>query len=427
MGKCILFLVSSLIFICLLSVQKSLGQPRIFSGEKIKIDSISINKNWRTKESIIREELGLTVGDSVDQGILDTMLIRVWNIGNFAKVGYELDTNADGSYTLSLLAKDAFTLIPILSFNGNRQDWSFALGMTDNNFLGRNIRLNIQGALGTNAKHFQLGVSVPRQLMYKNMTASSSLLFGQGNNYRIMDGAKVFGVAYKKSRISGSISNPWHEDFKYRFSPDFGWSVYQHKADSSLVDTDVPWADNYTVNYLRLSVGESVGFIQRKRHQKNGFAANVGISIGVGLDEESPLYYTINAGIEYHKLLNKVVQFSTHYKTGYTSSSVPSLLFYHGANMVKGTVTGEISGQAFYAGYLGWHLTYINKDWFAMEQSIYLNWGNGKDRYQELYSSSPVYGIGTGFYFNIPMIPWLGFRMYFTYTGKNSNWFGLEL
>jgi len=413
-------------FIGLLHSPVSYGQQRISSGQKIRIDSIRIDKNWRTRESIIREEIKISVGDSINQGVLDTMIMRVWNIGNFAKVGYDLDTNAGGVNTLTVLAKDAFTLIPILSFSGNRQDWSLALGMTDNNFLGRNIRLNIQGTLGTNAKSFQLGFSVPRQLMYKNMTASGSLLFGQGNNYRIEDGKKVLGVAYKKSQISGSISNPWHEDFKYRFSPDFGWSLFQHKADSSLVDADVPLPKNYTVNYLSLSVGESVGFVQRKRHQKNGFAGNIGISLGVGLDAHSPHYYTLNGGVEYHKLFNSVVQFSAKFKTGYTSSNIPSLQFYQGANIVKGTVTGEISGQAYYGGYLGWHMTYVNKDWFAMEQSIYFNWGNGKDKYLELYNSSPVYGIGTGFHFNIPMIPWLGFQMYFTYTGKNSNWFGLE-
>lgn len=404
-----------------------LGQQKISPGIKIKIDSIRIEKNWRTKKAIIQDELGIKVGDSINQGSLDTMMMRLWNIGNFAKVGYELDTLSSNSYLLKVMAKDALTIVPILSFSGNKQDWSLSAGMTDNNFLGRNIRLNVQGTIGTNAKNFNLGITVPRQLMYKNMSVSGNVLYGQGNNYRIENGEKISGVAYTNKQLSGGISNPWHEDFNYKFSPNLGWSVFQHNADSSLVESEAPLAGNYKVNYLSLSVGESVGYIRRMRHQKNGFQASLGIGAGIGLDKNSPFYYSIGAGVDYHKLFNKVVQFSAEYSTGYTSSKIPSLLFYKGASAVKGILTGEISGQSYYAAYVGWHFTYINRDWFAMEQSVYLNWGSGNDNYLDLYKSAPLYGIGTGFYFNIPMIPWLGFRMYFTYSGTNSNWFRFEL
>ena len=72
-------------------------------------------------------------------------------------------------------------------------------------------------------------------------------------------------------------------------------------------------------------------------------------------------------------------------------------------------------------------ITYINRDWFAMEQSFYVNWGNGRDVWSELFVSTPVYGVGSGIYCNIPMIPWLAFRVFFTYSGKNSNWFNLDI
>ena len=163
------------------------------------------------------------------------------------------------------------------------------------------------------------------------------------------------------------------------------------------------------------------------RHQKDGFRAGLNIGAGIGLDKESPFYYSLGLGVNYYKLFNKVVQFSSEFSTGYTSSTIPSLLFYKGAGSVKGILTGEISGQSYYTAYIGLAFTYINRDWFAMEQSVYVNWGNGNDCYSDLYSSSPLYGAGTGFFFNIPMIPWLSMRMYFTYSGKNSNWFRLEI
>jgi outer membrane protein assembly factor BamA len=403
------------------------GHEPLPAGRLIRIDSIHISKNWRTKDAIIREELGFREGELVNQGMLDTMVIRIWNIGNFAKVGYELDTLPGNKYLLEIMARDALTIVPALGFSGNRQDWSLSAGVSDNNFLGRNIRFDIGGSIGTNAKAFKLGINIPRQLLYKNMSVSGSIVYGQGKNFRFENREKSSVIAYTKKQISGGISNPWDEDFKYRFSPNISWSIFQHIADSNLVDTEIPWSGNYTINYLSVSVGESIGYIRRMRHQKDGWRASVGVGVGIGLDKNSPLYYSVGAGMDFHELLNPVVQFSAEFNTGYTSTTIPSLLFYHGANAVKGILTGEISGQSYYTAYVGWHFTYINRDWFAMEQSVYLNWGNGNDCYTNLYNTQPLYGIGTGFYFNIPMIPWLSMRVYFTYSGQNSNWFRLEL
>lgn len=416
--------ISVLVF---LFYHQARSQIKLPIDQKIKIDSILINKNWRTKDPIIREELKFEVGDSITQEVLDAMVIRLWNIGNFAKVGYELDALTNGNYLLNIFAKDALTILPILSFNGNRQDWSLSLGMSDKNFLGRNINFNISGTIGTNAKNFNLGITIPRQLLYKNMSLSGGILYGQGKNFRYENREKISEVAYTIKQISGSISNPWHEDFNYRFSPNFGWSIFQHETDSALADKDVPIAGNYKVNYLSVSVGESIGYVKQMRHQKDGYRVSIGIGAGIGVDKNSPFYFSVGSGVYYYKLFNKTIQFSSEFSTGYTSSTIPSLLFYKGANNVKGILTGEISGQSFYTAYVGWHFTYINRDWFAMEQSVYLNWGNGKDDYFDLYSTKPLYGVGTGFYFNIPMIPWLGMRMYFTYSGKSSNWFRLEI
>jgi hypothetical protein len=281
--------------------------------------------------------------------------------------------------------------------------------------------------MGTNLNNFKLGVTIPRQLLYKNMSVSGNVSYGQGTNYRFENREKTSVVAYSIEQISGGITNPWHEDFKYRFSPNFGWSLFRHKTDTTLAHGEVAFPDQYKIQYLALSVGESVGYVQRKRHQKNGFETSIGIGAGIGLDKDSPAYFSVNYGLRYYKLFNRMLQLSALYSTGFTSSDIPSLLYYLGANNVKGILTGEISGKAYYTGYLGMHLTYVNRDWFALEQSFYVNWGNGKDTYLDLYKTEPLYGVGTGFYMNIPMIPWLGIRFYFTYSGQNSNWFRLEL
>ncbi|MDZ7604859.1 MAG: hypothetical protein U5K79_04570 [Cyclobacteriaceae bacterium] len=412
----------SLVFVHLNLTAQNPERPVAF-----QIDSIVITNNWRTRDHIIRNELGFHEGDLITLGTLDTMAMRIWNIGNFAKVEFKIDSTASGTKVLYIHAKDAFTIVPILGFSGNSKDWRLSLGMSDSNFLGRNINFGISGTLGTNGNSFNAHFSVPRQLLYKNMAIHGGLSYGKGAYRRFIDREPVSEVVFTNKQIYWSISSPWNEDFKYRFSPDVGFSLFQHQADSSFSDSDLPFAGNYTINYFTTGVSESIGYIRRVRHQLDGYRASVGVGMGIGLGQNSPFYYSFGGGAEFHKLFNKVVQFSAEFSTGYTSSTIPSLLFYKGANAVKGILTGEISGQSHYSVYTGLYLTYINRDWFAMEQSFYVNWGNGRDVWPELFATTPVYGVGSGIYCNIPMIPWLAFRVFFTYSGKNSNWFNLDI
>jgi outer membrane protein assembly factor BamA len=397
------------------------GKPE----EILRIDSIVINKNWRTRDKIILRELEFGAGSQTTIGAIDTSISKIWNIGNFAEVSYEIDTLEDGRHVLYLLARDALTIVPILSFKGSRKDYRFSLGVNDHNFLGQNIGMDIVGTYGTNVRRLRLGVSIPRQLLYKNMSVSAQMSYGYNKDYRFEDGERTSAVGYERIEISGSVSNPWHEDYGYRFSPDIGFKLFRHATDSGLVDAGLP-VTNYTINYFHLSVGESIGLVNRKRHQEDGYLAGIGIGIGMGLDPNSPFYYNIGASAAFHKLFNPVVQFSAKFSTGYISTDIPSLIYYIDAGDVKGILTGEIAGQSYYTAYLGGHFTYINRSWFAIEQSFYLNWGQGTMRYGDLYRRAPVLSAGSGLNFMIPMIPWLYLRLFFTWSPNNNNWFNLE-
>ncbi len=394
--------------------------------EEIRIDSIVISKNWRTRDKIIIRELEFSSGDMVSVGRMDTSMKKIWNIGNFAEVEYEIDTLPDRRHLLRIVARDALTVVPILGFNGNRDDWRLTMGIADNNFLGQNIELDLVGTMGTFNRDFRLKFTIPRQLMYKNMSVSGGVLYGKAENYRFENGEKVSGVGYIRREISGSITNPWNEDFKYRFSPDFGWSLFQHESDTSIVQEDIPVARQSTINYLSLSFGESIGYIDRRRHQKNGWSAGLGVGVGIGLDRKSPFYYNAGLQAEWHKLFNPIVQLSTEFSTGHTSSDSPSLLFYRGSRDVRGIISGEISGQSYYAAKVSTHITFLNRNWFAVEQSFFANWGNGKDCYWALYRTKPKWSVGTGLKFMVPMIPWLYLRFYASWSRDINNWFSVE-
>ncbi|KJF43980.1 BamA/TamA family outer membrane protein [Draconibacterium sediminis] len=395
--------------------------------ENWQIDSIAIHKNWRTKDKIILEELLFSIGDTVSEETLNRSISRIWNTGNFASVSYSVDSVSLTNHVLILTTKDAFNLVPYVTISGNKDDKKVSMGFSDENFLGRNINLGLNGSIGTYKSSYKLSVGIPRQLLHKNMTLSFLASGSTGNNFRYKNNKKVSAIAYHAKQFSGNVGNPWHTDYKYTFSPNFGWNLFQHKTDTSLIDTDIPLVADYTVNYLALSVSESIGLINRIRHQHNGYSISASYTAGIGLDKNSPAYHEFDFGASYYNTLNRVVELAASFSTGYTTSTLPSLLHYLNSNDVKGIVNGQESGKGSYNIKLNGGFTYLYYSWFALEHSIYTHFGMANDRYFYMYRRKPRVSLGTKIRIWTPVIPWLAASIHFTYVKGNNNWFHLDI
>jgi hypothetical protein len=148
---------------------------------------------------------------------------------------------------------------------------------------------------------------------------------------------------------------------------------------------------------------------------------------GIGLDKNSPFYQSVSFSAVYYKLLNPTVELSAGFSTGYTTATSPSLIHYLGSGHVKGLITGEESGQGYYSGNVAAGFTYFNRNWFALEQTIYTNFGKANDRYFNIYKAVPRVSVGTGFRIWTPMIPWLGASIHFVWLKGSENWFYLDI
>lgn len=403
-----------------------LSQNPTSDKDKIKIDSINIRKNWRTKESIILEELEIKKGDSVSTDQLRAAISKIWNIGNFAKVNYRIDTLKDDRMLLNVNAQDAFTIVPIISFTGNKKEYLLTLGVNDNNFMGRNINLGMAGSFGTNAKYANINIGIPRQLLYRNMTLNGSFLLGEAQNYRYENETKVSGIAYLQKIVALLVGNPYHTDYFYTFSPNLGISYLSQKTDSTLLEQGVSSSGSYDANFIGISTSESIGMINHIRHQKDGYLLSGGIGVGIGLNHESPGYVSLGLNFTYAKLLNKVIELDAGFSTNYTSSELPSLINYLGPGQVNGILTGERSGQSIYAANASANFTYINRDWFAVEQSFFVNMGNATDNYLKLYTTNPLFSMGSRVRLIIPMIPWMSINFYYAYRGNDKHWYSID-
>jgi hypothetical protein len=301
--------------------------------------------------------------------------------------------------------------------------------VVDENFLGRNIRLSIRAGLNSTGNDWDFRIQLPRQLLYENMVLEFGSRFGDRVYSRIEDREAVYITAFDLLEVYGNIGNPWHQDYSYNFSPDLGWKYFRHRSSPDMLDSTelvLPHPDEYTYQGLYLSLSESIGTVNKKRHRKDGYQASIGTGFGIGLNSESPYFQTLGLGLEFHRTFNRILQFSSRFSSAYTTSGISSLQYYRGASDIKGFRTGEIYGKSYYSVYLGLHMTYFSFDWLALEHAVYVNWGNGADKYFDLFRTRQLASVGTAFRFMIPMIPFMYAQFSFTYSGPGSNWFDFQ-
>jgi len=415
-----------LLLILIIFNLQSFGNEPAKDNETIKIDSVTIRKNWRTKEEIILRELNINKGDNVTESQIENSIARIWNIGNFAKVSYTIDTLETGKLLLNITAQDALTIMPVLSFIGNREEYKLNLGIFDNNMLGRNISLGLEGSFGTNARYGNINIGIPRQLLYRNMTIGGRFSYGTTSAYRYEEGVKVSGVGYSHSDINMYIGNPWHDDYSYKFSPDLSLGYFNHQTDSALTEQGISQPSAYTVNYLTVATAESIGLMNRKRHQREGYNISAGIGAGIGLSVMSPAYVSAGLSGVYSKLLGRFLQIDGSISSGYTTTGLPSLINYLGPGHVKGILSGERAGKSIISSTIALRLTYINRNWFAMEQSFFINAGNAADVYWHLFNTPPLASAGSSIRLMVPMIPWLAISFHYAWMGNAEHWFSAD-
>jgi hypothetical protein len=102
----------------------------------VRVDRISIRGLMRTREEVVRREIGFNEGTVVSQEDIDLAVARLWNTTIFAYVqGYV--ASDDGEHIAIFELEDRWTLNPLLSFGSGGGAFFVRAGATDNNIAGR--------------------------------------------------------------------------------------------------------------------------------------------------------------------------------------------------------------------------------------------------------------------------------------------------
>ncbi len=414
------------------------------TSDSIRIDSIVLERNWMTWDLIILNELEFGEGDVVAYPDIENAITRLWNIGNFAKVRYSI-SNLDGVNVLTITALDAVRFYPQISLDhSSKDDYSYQLGYSDANFLGSNSSLLIAWTTQPIGSSWNFRLNLPRQYLYKNMTLGFGVNTGhsvlrylerviinnENNALELVEYVPLMFAPYRNFEVYTSIGNPWNLDYGYRFSPNLSIGYKKHDADYSLLsEEDLEYGvelEPFNNQFLSVTISESVGMINRKRHRKDGYLVSLDYSINLGLTPESPTYQSIGFSAEYHNSLTKLLQLSTWVRSGFTNADDP-YKFIKGSGDVLGLRMGEIFGGAYYSAYLGAHFTWLNETWLAVDNAYFFNWGTGNDRYFRLFSEKPFMAIGTSFAFHVPVAPFISAKITFMYAGPGTEWFKFQM
>lgn len=148
----------------------------IEQGIQVHIDRINIRGNSKTRDKVIRREMKLVEGDLYSASNLKESRRKVNNLGFFDEVNVTTEKGSDeAKMDLNVEVKERPTGTFSLGFGYSSVDQFIGQGsITQENFLGRALKLNLSGAFGSSSTSYQIGVTDP-YFLDRNLTLGFDL------------------------------------------------------------------------------------------------------------------------------------------------------------------------------------------------------------------------------------------------------------
>jgi outer membrane protein insertion porin family len=148
----------------------------IEQGIQVHIDRINIRGNSKTRDKVIRREMKLVEGDLYSASNLKESRRKVNNLGFFDEVNVTTEKGSDeAKMDLNVEVKERPTGTFSLGFGYSSVDKFIGQGsITQENFLGRSLKLNLSGAFGSSSTSYQVGVTDP-YFLDRNLTLGFDL------------------------------------------------------------------------------------------------------------------------------------------------------------------------------------------------------------------------------------------------------------
>ena len=135
----------------------------IEQGVQVSIDRIQITGNTKTRDKIIRRQMKLIEGDLYNAGEIKESRSKINNLGFFEEVNVSTSKGVDDEHmNVDVEVKEKPTGTFSIGGGYSSVDGFVAQGsVSQDNFLGKALRLNLSASLGGSTTTYQLGILNP--------------------------------------------------------------------------------------------------------------------------------------------------------------------------------------------------------------------------------------------------------------------------
>ena len=135
----------------------------IEQGPQVSVDRIEITGNTKTRDKVIRREMKLVEGELFSATDLKRSKARINNLGFFEAVDVSTSPgSAEDKMNVNVNVQERATgTFSVGAGYSSVDGFVGQASITQENFLGRGLRLNLAGSLGSNSTSYQLGVTDP--------------------------------------------------------------------------------------------------------------------------------------------------------------------------------------------------------------------------------------------------------------------------
>jgi len=231
----------------------------IEKGALMSVERIDITGNTKTRDKVIRREMKLMEGDLFNATNLKRSKARINNLGYFEAVDIStnagtkknlmnVDVNVKERSTGTFSVGAGYSSVDGLVFQGS---------ITQENFLGRGLRLNLAASFGADSTTYQLGVTDPYFLDTRwTVGANVFQTDREWDDYSV----KSYGFALKAGHPVGEYSKileTYRLERKdiYDVSPFASYDIIQQEGKSTLSSLTTTYSYNTTDNRLDPSSG----------------------------------------------------------------------------------------------------------------------------------------------------------------------------
>ena len=243
------------------------------------VNKINIFGNSVTIEDVIRNELIIDEGDPLNKVLFAKSINNIKSLNIFKKVSSEIiDTDNDFQKTINITVEEKPTGQVSAGAGVGTSGTSTSVGVAENNFLGKGIRLNSNLTLSDESIR---GILSYTKKNYKN--SDKDLIFTVKSTQT--DRMEGFGYKSTDSGFSIGTSYEYLEDFY--FSPSF--EIFYESLSTASTATDL--LKKQEGSYFDSNLGYSL--IIDKRDQvyqpSDGYVSNFYQSLPINIDENQTL------------------------------------------------------------------------------------------------------------------------------------------